>query len=173
MPATSILQPASRRSPAARRRGNSQPLPAGNAGQGGLAQRRAQLEARWRDRLERVTALSLAFHDAAASAADRTARTGAGSSRARQLARQAVAERQALAEIEAALGRLTAGQYGWCEQCGRPLAATLLSSQPEARYCAACATVPAPAPAPITAPATAGRVLTSASAVPALSVIAQ
>jgi RNA polymerase-binding transcription factor DksA len=116
-----------------------------------------------------VTALSLAFHDAAASAADRTARTGAGSPRARQLARQAVAERQALAEIEAALGRLTAGQYGWCEQCGRPLAAALLSSQPEARYCAACASVPTPA----TAPATAGRVLTSASAVPALSVIAQ
>lgn len=93
---------------------------------GGLAHRRAQLEQRWRARLERVTALSLAYHDEASSR------------RARLLATKAVAERQALAEIEAALDRIAAGLYGWCEQCRRPIGSSLLTAQPEARFCAAC-----------------------------------
>ncbi len=107
------------------------------AGPGGVARRRAQLEARWRDRLERVTALSLAYHDAGELAGQ--GRIGVTESRrARMLARQAVAERQALAEIEAALDRIASGRYGWCEQCGRPVAAAVLAARPEARYCAAC-----------------------------------
>lgn len=142
MSSTSILQPVARRSPARWQRSGAQPASAGRAvhlGPGGLAQRRAQLEARWRDRLERVTALSLAYHDAAQYSPPGAPGSGtAVSRRARQLARQAVAERQALAEIEAALDRMTAGQYGWCEQCGRPIAAALLATQPQTRYCAAC-----------------------------------
>jgi DnaK suppressor protein len=143
MSSTTISQPAVRRSPAHWHRSPAEAAPAVrravHLGPGGLAQRRAQLEACWRDRLERVTALSLAYHDAAqyappgASGSDR-----AMSRRASQLARQAVAERHALAEIEAALDRITAGQYGWCEQCGRPIAAAWLTAQPQARYCAAC-----------------------------------
>lgn len=110
---------------------------------GALAQRRAQLEARWRNRLERVTALSLAYHDAAAPvAAGQTSTLDASARRARQLARQAVIERQALAEIEAALARITAGEYGWCEECGRPIESAILAAQPEVRYCPACGRMP-------------------------------
>lgn len=143
MSSTSIVQTAVRsvparvhRSPAGTAQAASRPV---HAGPGGLAQRRALLEACWRDRLERVTALSLAYHDAAQNVPLGPAGSrGASARRARQLARQAVAERQALAEIEAALDRIAAGRYGCCEQCSRPISATLLAAQPQARYCAAC-----------------------------------
>ncbi len=95
-----------------------------------LMWQRTQLEQRWRDRLERITALSLAYHDAAQEDYE--------SRRARMIARQAVAERQALAEIEAALDRLERGTYGRCQQCARPIGAALLSARPQARYCGAC-----------------------------------
>ena len=148
MSSTSIVQTAVRslpvrphRSPAGTAQAGSRPV---HAVPGGLAQRRALLEARWRDRLERVTALSLAYHDAAQNVPPGPAGSqGASSRRARQLARQAVAERQALAEIEAALDRIASGQYGWCEQCSRPISATLLAAQPQSRYCAACRRLPA------------------------------
>jgi RNA polymerase-binding transcription factor DksA len=103
-------------------------------------ERRAQLEGRWRARLERVTELSLAYHDAAQLA--RQAGTAAERSRAgrrtRKLARAAAAERQALVEIEAALDRIARGQYGQCEQCREPISAALLASHPQARYCSSC-----------------------------------
>ncbi|HTA10605.1 MAG TPA: TraR/DksA C4-type zinc finger protein [Streptosporangiaceae bacterium] len=143
MSSTSIVQTAVRSVPAGLHRRPAGTANAGgrpvHAGPGGLAQRRALLEACWRDRLERVTALSLAYHDAAQTVPPGPAgRRGASARRARQLARKAVAERQALAEIEAALERIAAGQYGWCEQCSRPISAALLAAQPQARYCAAC-----------------------------------
>jgi DnaK suppressor protein len=169
MPSTSISPPAVRRSVAIRQRGavqvrQHQPRTArpghgghahaasahggsarpARAAPAGLARRREQLEARWRDRLERVTALSLAFHDEAQRSAQGRARGGGESRRARQLARQAVAERQALAEIEAALDRIASGRYGWCEQCGRPIAAGLLAARPQARYCVPCGRQAAP-----------------------------
>jgi DnaK suppressor protein len=159
MSSTSILEPVARRVPAHRHRSSARlqqatgrPARGGqatgrpvNLGPGGLAQRRAVLEARWRDRLERVTSLSLAYHDAAQSWPAGLPPTGTRSvaaRRARQLARQAVAERQALAEIEAALDRIADGRYGRCEQCWRPIAAALLAAQPQARYCAACGRQP-------------------------------
>jgi DnaK suppressor protein len=117
------------------RAGSARPAQAARAG---LARRRAQLEARWRERLDRVTALSLAFHDEAQRSAPGRAGGGGESRRARQLARQTVAERQALAEIEAALDRIATGRYGWCEQCGRPIAVALLAARPQARYCVPC-----------------------------------
>src|SRR5258708_37220004 len=95
-----------------------------------LMWQRTQLEQRWRDRLERITALSLAYHDAAQEDYE--------SRRARMIARQAVAERQALAEIEAALDRLERGTYGRGQQCARPIGAAVLSARPQARYCGAC-----------------------------------
>jgi DnaK suppressor protein len=108
-------------------------------GPSGLRQRRAQLEYRWRARLERVTELAVAYHDAAQQAG-RSA--GPAARRARSLARRTVAERQALAEIEAALDRISAGRYGLCEQCGGQIPAALLASEPQARYCAACGRPP-------------------------------
>lgn len=154
MPSRSISQSAVRSSPAVRhsRTGRVSPVQsqpsqtrrtetasAAHVGPGGLAQRRAQLEARWRNRLERITELSLAYYEEAerARSADAPGH-GATSPQARLLGRRAVAERQALADIEAALDRIAAGRYGWCEQCGRPIAGALLTIQPQVRYCGAC-----------------------------------
>ena len=91
------------------------------------------LESHWRARLERVTELSLAYHDAE----EVHAHSGVGP-QARPLLRQAVAERRALAEIEAALARLAGGSFGWCERCGGVLPAGQLTRTPQARYCGTC-----------------------------------
>jgi RNA polymerase-binding transcription factor DksA len=103
---------------------------------------RALLEFHWRTRLERVTELSLAYHDAQEHSAHEHSAHEHGSAdpeaRARLLLRQAVAERRALAEIEAALTRVSAGTFGRCERCGGAVLATRLTRIPQARYCAAC-----------------------------------
>jgi DnaK suppressor protein len=143
MSSTSILQLPIRHVPGGRQQRPSHvtSIADGRLGPGprGSAQRRALLEARWRDALERITSLSIAYHDAAQLAPSGVPDSrGTRSRQARRLARQAVAERQRLAEIEAALGRITAGRYGWCEQCGRPIATARLAAQPQARYCGAC-----------------------------------
>jgi DnaK suppressor protein len=102
---------------------------------------RALLGVRWQERLERVTELSVAYHDAREAAAD----TGSGQDarvaarrRASQTLHRAVAERLALAEIEAALARLAAGRFGWCEQCGAAITTARLAEIPQARYCPEC-----------------------------------
>ena len=40
-----------------------------------------------------------------------------------------------LAEVEAAIQRLTDGKYGLCEACGKPIADGRLEAMPAARYC--------------------------------------
>ena len=95
---------------------------------------RAVLEARWRDRLQEVTELSLAYHRVAADALD-----GLEDKQARRLLRRAIAARRRLADTEEALGRLAAGGFGQCEQCGTVIAEGLLAAVPESRYCADCA----------------------------------
>jgi DnaK suppressor protein len=40
-----------------------------------------------------------------------------------------------LKEIDAALGRLDAGTYGFCEICGKPIGDARLEAMPAARYC--------------------------------------
>jgi DnaK suppressor protein len=101
---------------------------------------RAVLEARWQARVREVTELSLAYHVAAAP--DRAAPEGAGGEEERPetqaLLRRAVAARRKLADIEEALGRLAAGRFGSCEQCGAPVPAGLLATVPETRYCPRC-----------------------------------
>jgi RNA polymerase-binding transcription factor DksA len=104
---------------------------------------RALLETRWRERLQEVTELSLAYH-----AADPDGRcAGPSQHAARRLLRRTVAARRGLADVEEALGRLAAGNFGYCEQCGSPVPAGLLSATPETRYCPSCAAVTAPASA--------------------------
>ena len=44
----------------------------------------------------------------------------------------------ALAEIEAALARLAAGRFGWCQHCGAAITAAALAQTPLARCCPAC-----------------------------------
>jgi DnaK suppressor protein len=50
--------------------------------------------------------------------------------------------RDALAEVEAAIGRLSDGTYGRCERCGQPIAPARLEAKPAARRCIACASRP-------------------------------
>lgn len=89
---------------------------------------RALLEARWRARLRELTELSLAYHasEAQGGRGDET------------LLGRAVAARWKLADVEEALGRLTTGGFGRCEQCGSAIPARLLAVTPEARYCPRC-----------------------------------
>ena len=47
-----------------------------------------------------------------------------------------------LVEIDAALGRVSAGTYGVCERCGEPIGAERLEARPSARECVRCASRP-------------------------------
>lgn len=58
---------------------------------------------------------------------------------ARLLSRLDVRARHELDEIEAALGRLAAGEYGWCERCGEAIAPARLEALPTTRFCLGCA----------------------------------
>ncbi len=105
---------------------------------------RALLEARWQARVREVTELSLAYHVAAAPGG-----TGGGADQpeTRVLLGRAVAARRKLADVEEALGRLAAGRFGSCEQCGSAIPAGLLTAAPETRYCPRCAAEPVLVPA--------------------------
>lgn len=46
--------------------------------------------------------------------------------------------RRELAEIDAALARITEGRYGTCLSCGGPMGLQRLRAIPEARYCMGC-----------------------------------
>ena len=96
---------------------------------------RSLLEARWQARLREVTELSLAYHAVAAATADVR---GDGAER---LLRRTVAARRRLADVEEALARLTAGSFGRCEQCSRPIPTDELLAEPEIRYCPDCVAV--------------------------------
>jgi RNA polymerase-binding transcription factor DksA len=93
---------------------------------------RALLEARWQDRLQKVTELSLAFHDAGAAEPREPGSV-------RRLARRATAARRDLADTDDALIRLAGGQFGQCEQCTEAIPAAHLFRVPEDRYCPRCA----------------------------------
>jgi DnaK suppressor protein len=47
--------------------------------------------------------------------------------------------RQRLGDVEAALARREAGDYGVCQTCGRPIAPERLAARPAARTCIDCA----------------------------------
>ena len=94
---------------------------------------RALLEVQWRARLQEVTELSLAYHEAAAAPAGPP-----GERKLRQLLRRAIAARRALADTDEALGRLANGRYGLCEGCGAAIPAWLLTGTPDARFCPRC-----------------------------------
>jgi RNA polymerase-binding transcription factor DksA len=47
--------------------------------------------------------------------------------------------RDALDEVEHALGKLPQGTYGQCESCGKPIPPARLEAKPAARLCIDCA----------------------------------
>jgi RNA polymerase-binding transcription factor DksA len=101
---------------------------------------------RWRDRLERlwrlqveeIIELSLAYHEAAASVRPGDGGLEPGGPRTRQFLARTASAHHALAEVEAALGRIDAASYGICGQCGLPLPTAWLEASPQRRYCAGC-----------------------------------
>ena len=112
---------------------------------------RALLEARWQARLRELTELSLAYHVAVAAAPEGTAPEGTapegvssgrpeaeGQPAVKALLRRTVTARRKLADVEEALSRLAAGEFGRCEQCGVQIPDGLLAIAPEVRYCARC-----------------------------------
>lgn len=107
---------------------------------------RALLEARWQARLEALTELSLAYHAAAEATGDGAA-DEPGQREAQALLSRAVGARRKLEDVEEALGRLAAGRYGRCEQCGAGIPAGLLALIPETRYCPRCDAPPGRFPA--------------------------
>ena len=98
---------------------------------------RALLEARWQAHVQEVTELSLAYHVAAAAVCDDIG-DGAGQPEVASLLRRVAAARRKLADVEEALGRLTAGTFGSCEQCGAAIPVGLLTAAPQTRYCPRC-----------------------------------
>ena len=114
---------------------------------------RALLEAQWRARLQEVTELSLAYHDAAAVTAAAPP-SPPGERKLRKLLRRAIAARRALADTDEALSRLASGRYGLCEGCGAAIPAWLLTGTPDARFCPRCQ--------PRSLPAAKGRVWSTA-----------
>ena len=105
---------------------------------------RTLLALRWQERLEQVTELSPGL------APKRTLPTRTGTSPPAWRPAgggpdpppDGRAPAGPMAEIEAALARVASGRFGWCEQCGTAIPAELLTSEPERRYCEACADVP-------------------------------
>jgi RNA polymerase-binding transcription factor DksA len=47
--------------------------------------------------------------------------------------------RARLADVDAALARSDAGDYGGCDDCGQPIAPERLAARPQARTCITCA----------------------------------
>ena len=113
---------------------------------------RALLEAQWRDRVQEVTELSLAYHEAASAAAVAPAGTapagGPGERKVRKLLRRTVTARRALADTDEALSRLASGQYGLCEGCAATIPERLLAAVPDTRYCPRCRPRPVRAAGP-------------------------
>jgi DnaK suppressor protein len=102
---------------------------------------RAMLGTRWQEQLARVTELYGACHDARQAPADSSSGPYARQAawrRASAALRRLVAGRLALDEIEAALDRLAAGRFGWCQRCGSAITAARLAEMPQARCCPAC-----------------------------------
>jgi len=56
-----------------------------------------------------------------------------------QLNGRVAGSRARIVEIDAALERLAAGTYGWCQSCGRPIPLDRLRVRPESRLCVRCA----------------------------------
>ncbi len=117
---------------------------------------RAQLEARWQVHVQEVIELSLAYHVAAAAVSDDIG-DGAGQPEVASLLRRVAAARRKLADVEEALGRLAAGTFGSCEQCGSAIPSGLLVAAPETRYCPRCDAPSPETPSPGTPSAGAGR----------------
>jgi RNA polymerase-binding transcription factor DksA len=111
-----------------------------------LRQELAEALVRERDRLRRTVHLLAAAERALSeSQGAESDAGGADADVASDLAEEEVtlvlerAERERLAEVEAALQRIAADSYGHCERCGKRVETRRLYARPWARTCLACA----------------------------------
>jgi RNA polymerase-binding transcription factor DksA len=101
---------------------------------------RGRLEQLWRLQVEGIIELSLAYHEAASAARAGGPPDPAGFRRrqVRRILARTASARHALAEIEAAMGRVDTASYGICESCRLPMRAGWLHASPQIRYCQDC-----------------------------------
>jgi DnaK suppressor protein len=105
---------------------------------GALVEQRSRVEARLADLLGDYTGIVEASADS--NADDEHDPEGSTIAFERSQVGALVAQTRAhLAEIDAALTRLSAGTYGVCERCGGPIAPERLEARPVARTCITCA----------------------------------
>ena len=98
---------------------------------------RASLEELWRQKVDQIVMLSIAYHDdlpsgSAADGAPSPPTTNA------QLMRRMLRAHEDLALIEDAIDRIKAGTYGICGSCDQPIGADWLTATPYASDCPAC-----------------------------------
>jgi DnaK suppressor protein len=104
----------------------------------GLARARAET-------LAQIDALSREFDDVVAASASSNAddeHDPEGATIAferQQVAALLEQARRRLADVDDALARAAAGDYGRCAECGRQIAAERLAARPQARTCIDCA----------------------------------
>lgn len=108
---------------------------------GDLPRWRDRLEQLWRLQVEEIIELSLTYHEAASAAEPDRLPDNAdipGPADLQPILARAALAHQALAEIEAALGRIDTARYGICERCGLLLHESWLTASPQRRYCPDC-----------------------------------
>lgn len=98
---------------------------------------RASLEELWRQTVDQIVVLSIAYHDdvPSDSAADSSSRLPRSNAR---LMRRVLRAHEDLALIEDAIDRIKAGTYGICGSCEQAISADRLIETPYIRDCPTC-----------------------------------
>src|SRR5262245_23967045 len=98
---------------------------------------RASLEDLWRQKVDQIVVLSIAYHDdmPPGPVADSTPSPLRADA---PLMRRMLRAHEDLALIEDAIDRTKAGTYGICGSCEQPIAADWLAGAPYVRDCPAC-----------------------------------
>ncbi len=98
---------------------------------------RATLEELWRQKVDQIVMLSMAYHDEVppGSVADSSCQLAGREAR---LMRRVLRAHEDLALIEDAIDRIKAGAYGICGSCEQAICADWLAQSPYVRDCPAC-----------------------------------
>src|SRR5260221_2607911 len=102
---------------------------------------RATLEELWRQKVDQIVMLSMAYHDEVppGSVADSSCQLAGREAR---LMRRVLRAHEDLALIEDAIDRIKAGAYGICGSCEQAICADWLGRSPYVRDCPACSLGP-------------------------------
>src|SRR5258708_38828973 len=98
---------------------------------------RASLEELWRQKVDQIVVLSIAYHDDLPSGSAADGAPSPPTTNAR-LMRRMLRAHEDLALIEDAIDRIKAGTYGICGSCEQAICADWLAQSPYVRDCPAC-----------------------------------